>query len=149
MKHKLEKEKAEIARLEREKEELQKELEEAEARRKQPAVQSFSLNAATFKLGSSELTDESKANIRQLAEKISGYTFTKITIEGHTDSTGSAQLNKRLSKERARVVFDELAKHGINPEKMQYVGFGHTMPIDTNKTPAGRANNRRVEIFVE
>jgi len=128
---------------------IEEEMKRAQARREKPAIKKFNMKAATFVLGKAELTRQSREDIKALAEDIKKFKYTSIAIEGHTDSTGSAELNKRLSKERARVVFDELVKHGLDPDRMQYIGFGHTMPMDTNSTPQGRANNRRVEIFVE
>ena len=76
--------------------------------------------------------------------------FSKATfvIEGHTDSTGSKSLNDKLSAKRASAVKDYLVKNGIDVSRLESKGYGESNPIDTNKTRAGRANNRRVEIKV-
>ena len=76
--------------------------------------------------------------------------FSKATfmIEGHTDSTGSKSLNEKLSTKRAAAVKDYLVKNGVDASRLDSKGFGEDNPIDTNKTRAGRANNRRVEIKV-
>ena len=124
-------------------------IKEAQERRTKPMIKAFSLNAASFDVNSSELKEQAKRDIKKMAQDIKNYEFRKITIEGHTDSTGSKELNKRLSEARARAVYDEFIKHGIPSYKMEYVGFGSSMPRATNATPEGRALNRRTEVFVE
>ena len=76
--------------------------------------------------------------------------FSKATfmIEGHTDSTGSKSLNEKLSAKRAAAVKDYLVQNGVDASRLDSKGFGEDNPIDTNKSRAGRANNRRVEIKV-
>ena len=76
--------------------------------------------------------------------------FSKATflIEGHTDSTGSVSLNEKLSAKRAAAVKDYLVQNGIDASRLESKGYGESNPIDSNKTRAGRANNRRVEIKV-
>lgn len=122
---------------------------EAQKRREKPMLKSYSLNMASFDVGKSNLKEAAKKDIAREAEEIKQFDFKRIIIEGHTDSTGSNNLNKELSKARAKAVYDEFASHGIPEEKMMYIGFGPSMPRDTNKTSEGRANNRRVEIFVD
>jgi len=122
---------------------------EAKARRAKPVLESFSLNMANFAAGKAELTEASKADIKAKAEEIKKLDYKKVTIEGHTDSTGSAAANKELSVKRAKAVYDEFAANGIPEDKMAYEGFGSSMPAAGNDTEAGRAKNRRVEIFVE
>ena len=72
-----------------------------------------------------------------------------IKIEGHTDSRGSAALNKKLSSDRAQAVAKWLVAHGIERSRVTSAGFGPDRPIDTNDTDEGRANNRRVEFHIE
>lgn len=72
-----------------------------------------------------------------------------VKIEGHTDSRGSAALNKKLSNARAAAVGDWLVKNGIERSHLALAGYGPDKPIDTNDTDAGRANNRRVEFHIE
>jgi len=69
-----------------------------------------------------------------------------FSIDGHTDSQGSATLNKKLSQRRADAVKDYLIAKGLSSVRLSSYGFGEDYPIDTNKTAAGRAHNRRVEI---
>ena len=69
-----------------------------------------------------------------------------FSIDGHTDSQGSSSLNKKLSEKRAAAVKNYLIGKGLSAVRLTSYGFGEDYPIDTNKTSAGRANNRRVEI---
>ena len=71
-----------------------------------------------------------------------------IEVQGHTDNTGKAEVNKTLSDKRAHAVMDYLAKKGVAAERMTAVGYGQEMPIADNKTSAGRAKNRRVEFKI-
>ena len=76
--------------------------------------------------------------------------FPKATfaIGGHTDSTGSAKVNAKLSQKRADAVMNYFTKKGVDASRLSSKGYGSANPIDSNKTRAGRANNRRVEIKV-
>jgi outer membrane protein OmpA-like peptidoglycan-associated protein len=74
---------------------------------------------------------------------------TKIVIEGHTDSQGSASFNQDLSQRRASSVRDYLVSHGLAADRVTAQGFGAGRPIADNTSPEGRANNRRVEIVVQ
>jgi outer membrane protein OmpA-like peptidoglycan-associated protein len=71
-----------------------------------------------------------------------------VTVEGHTDSRGSAAYNRKLSKNRAKSVVSWLTAHGIDPKRLTSEGFGPDRPIDTNETEEGRRNNRRVEFHI-
>ena len=72
----------------------------------------------------------------------------KIEVRGHTDGRGSDDYNRRLSENRAKAVVDYLVSKGIDPRRLQYKGFGKSMPIATNATEEGRARNRRVEFKI-
>ena len=74
------------------------------------------------------------------------YPTSKFMIEGHTDSTGNATKNMKLSKDRAAAVERYLVEHGIEADRLSSDGYGSTKPIDSNKTKKGKANNRRVEV---
>lgn len=99
----------------------------------------FNSGKATFKKGVSEKLDA-------IAEIMKQYPDAKFAIGGHTDSIGSAKLNKRLSQKRADAVRNYLISKGISADRLTAYGYGEEFPIDTNKTSAGRAHNRRVEI---
>ena len=68
-----------------------------------------------------------------------------LKLAGHTDNTGSKELNLRLSKERAESVKAYLVSQGANASRIEATGYGMGQPIATNKTAAGRQKNRRVE----
>jgi outer membrane protein OmpA-like peptidoglycan-associated protein len=72
----------------------------------------------------------------------------KIRIEGHTDDQGSDVYNQRLSEKRATAILRHLVKAGIDPSRLEAVGYGESKPIDTNKTDEGRERNRRVEFTI-
>lgn len=100
----------------------------------------------TFELGKSTLTENAKIELGKIAQLIKMYPASKWRIEGHTDSQGSAEFNKKLSQERADAVKKYLVSLGI-PEKILVAeGMGENYPIADNKTEAGRQKNRRVVI---
>ncbi|NGM89203.1 OmpA family protein, partial [Parapusillimonas sp. SGNA-6] len=68
-----------------------------------------------------------------------------LKLAGHTDNTGSRELNLRLSKERAEAVKNYLVSKGANPSRIEATGYGPDQPIASNATAAGRQQNRRVE----
>ena len=75
--------------------------------------------------------------------------ITALRVEGHTDNQGGAALNKRLSEQRAAAVVRWLVQHGIDASRLSSKGFGFERPIDSNDTPEGRKNNRRVEFHID
>jgi outer membrane protein OmpA-like peptidoglycan-associated protein len=101
-----------------------------------------------FTSGKATLRAESYPELNRLARLLSENPSVKIEVSGHTDNTGSASLNKRLSKSRALSVKRYLEGQGIAPERIDYEGYGFDQPIAPNITPEGRALNRRVEIKV-
>jgi outer membrane protein OmpA-like peptidoglycan-associated protein len=81
-----------------------------------------------------------------MTEILKEYPNSRFSIEGHTDSDGSDELNQKLSEDRADAVKVYLEANGISSGRLSTKGFGESMPIDTNKTKAGKANNRRTEV---
>jgi OOP family OmpA-OmpF porin len=74
--------------------------------------------------------------------------ISKIEISGHTDNVGNPTYNQKLSEGRAKSVVDYLITKGVSENVLTFVGYGQDRPVDTNKTEAGKANNRRVEFFL-
>ena len=72
----------------------------------------------------------------------------RIRIEGHTDDVGGAKKNQELSQARAESVRNFLIRKGVEPERLQAVGYGDTRPLDKRKTAEARAKNRRVEFII-
>jgi outer membrane protein OmpA-like peptidoglycan-associated protein len=101
----------------------------------------FDLNEATLK-------NEAKIVIAKLAGILLILPELNLRVEGHTDSTGSADYNQGLSERRAASVRDFLAQQGIGGQRMVAVGYGLTRPVADNSTREGRASNRRVEIVI-
>lgn len=104
------------------------------------------LYGINFDLGSDRLRDDSKPTLGELVSALKAEPKWKITIEGHTDSTGSARENLALSRKRADSVKAFLTAAGIAANRMTTKGLGQTKPVASNDTAAGRAQNRRVEI---
>lgn len=101
----------------------------------------FDVNRATLKPGA-------ESNIRRIAAILQQYPDRQIAVEGHTDATGSDAYNQTLSEDRAASVRASLIAGGVPEGQITSVGFGKTQPVATNDTPAGRQQNRRVEIIV-
>ncbi|XDD46748.1 OmpA family protein [Leptospira sp. WS39.C2] len=94
-------------------------------------------------------TEESASDkIATLAEALKSYPGIKIRVKGHTCFIGELDENKILSDERAKFIYDELIKNGVNQNQLDYRGFGETAEIDTNQTEVGRIKNRRVDFTV-
>ena len=87
-------------------------------------------------------------SVQKLAEFLKKYSDRQVLIEGHTDSVGSEEYNLGLSEKRADAVRDELVKQGISSERIFTRGYGKKYPEASNDTPAGRQQNRRVEVII-
>ncbi|MGB0867381.1 MAG: OmpA family protein [Granulosicoccaceae bacterium] len=101
-----------------------------------------------FKKSKTSLQNNAFAVIDGVAEILAGCPSAKVQIGGYTDSRGDAELNLRLSRERAETVKDYLVEKGINMARLDARGYGPLRPISSNKTAKGRAENRRIEFRV-
>lgn len=101
-----------------------------------------------FSTGSAQLAATDKQRLDKVVDKMQSAEAARFTIVGHTDSVGSAASNKRLSLRRAGAVKDYLVSQGIDAERLSVVGYGELEPVADNSTAAGRAKNRRIEIYI-
>jgi outer membrane protein OmpA-like peptidoglycan-associated protein len=103
-----------------------------------------------FKTGSSKIAGrESVDTLGEVARALrDNAQIKKLRIEGHTDSVGAAATNMKLSQMRADSVRAELIKDGVDPARLDAVGYGKTRPIASNTTASGRARNRRTEFNI-
>ena len=86
--------------------------------------------------------------LNQIAGTLNEHPNAMVTVVGHTDDRGAADYNQKLSQDRALGVTNYLASRGVAPERLSATGQGENMPIADNATAEGRAQNRRVEMFV-
>jgi outer membrane protein OmpA-like peptidoglycan-associated protein len=105
-------------------------------------------NEVLFDVNSSALRSASRDSLRQMASVFQQYPNTTISVQGHTDSTGTAAYNQRLSVRRADSVADYLETLGVGSSRLETLGYGESQPRATNSTASGRQSNRRVEIHV-
>lgn len=101
-----------------------------------------------FATNSSTLSAQSKASLKDFAAKMSDLKDTDITIWGHTDNTGTLEVNQKLSLKRAEAVQKYLSTCGIAETRIAASGKAYEMPVADNATAEGRAQNRRVEVYV-
>ncbi len=104
------------------------------------------LSTVSFQAGSNSIADGSAAALDQVAQLLKGNPDKRIRIEGHTDDTGPASVNLRLSQERAQAVARYLESSNVSAAQLIAKGYGSTQPIADNATDSGRARNRRIEI---
>lgn len=101
-----------------------------------------------FKTSSSTLSEESKIALKKFAANLADLPNTDLTILGHTDNTGTAEYNEKLSVDRANSVASYLQTCGLSRSRMKIEGRSYLEPIADNNTLEGRQQNRRVEIFI-
>ena len=152
--------KAEQARSEADREQTQAKQLRAEVERLEAAVAELearpSARGWVLAVGSDVLFDVGQASLKpgarralgQLAAFLRQHPEREIAIEGFTDSTGSEELNRRLSERRALAVRDVLVRMGVERERLTARGMGAAFPVASNDTAAGRQLNRRVEVVV-
>jgi outer membrane protein OmpA-like peptidoglycan-associated protein len=128
---------------------LRRRLDELQAREIDGGVV-LTLADIQFEAGSAELRESSLINLENLAEYLlQEHSGKQIRVEGHTDSSGAAEFNLRLSQSRAETVADFLVARGVSGANIRAIGFGEEFPIMANTTDANRKQNRRVEVIIE
>lgn len=102
-----------------------------------------------FAFNSDDLNDSSKAALQHFAASLKQNPDTDVTVYGHTDNVGTLAANEKVSLERAQAVEGYLESQGVPRGRFIAVqGMAYNQPVASNSTPEGRAQNRRVEIFI-
>ncbi len=101
-----------------------------------------------FDTGKTGLRAGAKTTLSKIAKELKADEHLKITVEGHTDNMGGPQRNQVLSEKRAQAVRDYLIREGVPSDRVASVGKGEDEPVASNKTSAGRMQNRRVELVI-
>jgi outer membrane protein OmpA-like peptidoglycan-associated protein len=109
----------------------------------------FQASDVTFQSGKAILLTAGKKELDVVADFLSKNPSVKVSIEGHTDNSGSDKINQPLSEKRAAAAKAYLVSKGIAEDRMTTSGYGSSQPIADNKTTAGRQKNRRVEIKIQ
>lgn len=99
----------------------------------------------TFDIGKATIKPESMTEINRIYDLMNQNADLKFEVQGHTDNTGNAALNQKLSEQRAQAIVAKLVEMGISADRLTAVGKGQSSPIADNGTDEGRAKNRRVE----
>jgi outer membrane protein OmpA-like peptidoglycan-associated protein len=129
------------------KKQLESELSELKAKQTEKGIV-LTLGDILFETGKANLMPGAVRSMDVLADFMKKYPKRNVLIEGFTDSVGTETYNLGLSQQRADAVRDSLRSRGIGAERITTKGYGEQFPIASNKTPAGRQQNRRVEITI-
>ena len=113
-----------------------------------PQVQEFSpkIVDGLFSFDSIQLSQEFIDQLTETSSVLNSYLQAQATVVGHTDSTGSAVYNQKLSEHRAQAVVNKLIELGVTPTQLEWRGEGESQPAADNATSEGREKNRRVEV---
>lgn len=152
-------EEAEVARRELGIQERQTQIREAEIQRMQRELAEFkaketdrglvlTLDSFLFETDRADLKPGAYRSLDKLAAYLKQNPERRISIEGHTDNTGTSDHNLDLSRRRAEAVAQALQRQGIGRERIERTGYGEAYPVASNDTPAGRLQNRRVEVVI-
>jgi outer membrane protein OmpA-like peptidoglycan-associated protein len=110
------------------------------------AAAKATLRKLTFQPGKATLHPSAEPTLRAVSAALAGGALHLVVVV-HTDARGARAWNRRLAQERAQAVCDWLATHGVAAERLHAVGAGEWMPIASNDTAEGRAQNRRVDLL--
>jgi outer membrane protein OmpA-like peptidoglycan-associated protein len=106
------------------------------------------IGGVQFATGTADINNGARESLSKFSGIVASYPGLRFKVEGHTDNTGSAAMNTKLSLKRAMTVRDYLIGQGVPASSIDVAGLGMSMPIGDNSTTAGRERNRRVEIVV-
>ncbi len=101
-----------------------------------------------FAFGTTTILPKSHPLLGEVARALQDHEALCVRIEGHTDAVGSADANLKLSQGRTQAVRDYLVAQGLGAKRLAAKGYGSSLPLDNNRTPEGRENNRRVEFVI-
>lgn len=128
--------------------ELERDLENAQIERVGEGIKVTFTSGILFDVNKSDLRPEAQRDLAELATILNKYDETNILVEGHTDSTGSADYNLDLSRRRAQSVANYVTTQNVRADRFRIMGYGKDQPIASNATNEGRQANRRVEIAI-
>jgi outer membrane protein OmpA-like peptidoglycan-associated protein len=126
---------------------LRRQLENLQLRQTESGVV-VTLGDVLFETGETQLRDDAMASLVEVVDLLQSEPDKKIRIEGHTDSTGDAETNLKISQQRADAVRDALVSLGVDADRITAKGMGEDFPIATNETEDGRRQNRRVDVIL-
>jgi len=113
--------------------------------RPEPKSERFVLKGVEFDTGKSTIRDKSFDQLDTVVEYMTHKESARLEVSGHTDNVGKPAKNKALSQSRAQACMDYLVAKGIDPGRIEAVGYGDEQPIASNETKDGRQQNRRIE----
>lgn len=119
-----------------------------QVRRDGDQIQLIMPSNITFNTDEYLIRNEFYATLDSVGKVLYKYEDTQLELIGHTDSTGRDEYNMTLSRQRANSVASYLENRGIAAQRLTTIGMGETQPIADNSTATGRAQNRRVELFI-
>jgi outer membrane protein OmpA-like peptidoglycan-associated protein len=134
--------------MDRQAAEMKRKLPDAAVERQGDKLYVAMASGILFDVDKAVVKPAARDSIAKAAEVLVKYPDTYITVEGHTDSTGSAEYNQRLSELRANAVRDLLVKDGVPVNRIDTKGYGASDPVASNSTPEGRQANRRVQLEI-
>ena len=134
--------------MDKQAEEMRRDLEGAKVERVGEGIKITFDSGLMFDVNKYDLRAASRENLAKLAAILNKYPDTNVLIEGHTDSTGTREINMPLSENRAKAVSNHLAGLSVLSTRMSVAGYGPDQPIGDNATVEGRQQNRRVDLAI-
>ena len=134
--------------MDRQAAEMKRKLPEAAVAREGDKLYVALPSGILFDVDKAEIKPTAKDSIAKAAEVLVKYPDTYITVEGHTDSSGTPEYNQKLSERRADAVRDQLLRDGVPASRVSVKGYGESNPVADNATPGGRQSNRRVQLEI-